>query len=212
MGSSLSQESHRAARELFTKATEKFWKEAWGGHCESEDRMNQRMRREGNASEFALTSTHWCDLLLLISLWEWFHSPSAFVVGISVLFCRYHRTSVRLAVPVFSIQEKAKRDQSQNKPQLDQGGSATLRTWQIQKAQSLLTAYSLKCGLLLHFPFCRSEGRLEANGKVVTPVPGANTLILRPLPPGPLKSADSLSFTYVPYLVLHKHKHMTTVH
>lgn len=41
IGNSLSQESHRAARALFAKTTEKFWKEAWGWRCESEDRMNQ---------------------------------------------------------------------------------------------------------------------------------------------------------------------------
>lgn len=113
MGSSLSQESHQGARTLFTKATEKFWNKSWGRWCESEDRMNQRMRREGDESEFALTSTHWCDLLLLITLWEWFHSPAAFTVGISVLIFRYHRTSVRLAVLVFSSQEGANRNQSQ---------------------------------------------------------------------------------------------------
>lgn len=58
IGNSLSQESYRAARALFTKTTEKFWKEAWGWRCESEDRMNQSMKRDGNVSEFALTSTH----------------------------------------------------------------------------------------------------------------------------------------------------------
>lgn len=50
-----------------------------------------------------------------------------------------------------------------------------LRTRHIQKAQSLLTACSPQYSLLLHFPFCRSEGRLEANGKVVTLIPGENT-------------------------------------
>lgn len=116
IGNSLSQESHRATRALFTKTTEKFWKEAWGWRCESQDRMNQSMKRDGNVSEFALTSTHTLSgviLLRLITLWKWFHSPAAFAVCISTLICKYHRISGRFAVLVLSSQKRAKMDQSQ---------------------------------------------------------------------------------------------------